>query len=116
MYEHILSLFISIGYINISNGMYNVTHKYCEEMKQHFIQIFTLNLTSFFVRSGPWAWYICKKSPLFKGSKQQDKASINRLPTYSTVVNNDDYDKKTSSYNKILCTTTRFLCSSHGHN
>ena len=93
-YEHILSLFISVGYININNGIYNITPKYCENMKQHFIHICTLHFTSVHVRSGPRTWYICKITPLFKGTKQQEMTRINRLATHSTVVSNDAYDKK----------------------
>ena len=33
-YEHILFLFISVGYINITNGIYNITPKYYEKMKK----------------------------------------------------------------------------------
>ena len=41
-YAYILSLFISMGYINVSNGISNITPKYCKEMKQFFIHICTL--------------------------------------------------------------------------
>ena len=32
-YYHILSLFISVVYININNGIYNVTPEYYKKMK-----------------------------------------------------------------------------------
>ena len=93
-YYHILSLFISVVYININNGIYDIIPQYCEEMKQIFIHICTLHFTSVRVQSGPQTWVICQNIPLFKGTMQQDMTLISRLPTHSTGVNNDDYDKK----------------------
>ena len=92
-YKNILSLFISMGYININNGIYDITSKYCEKMKQNVIHICTLHFTSICVRSGTRRWYVCKSIPLFKGPKQQDMTLTNRLATHSTVVSSNEYDK-----------------------
>ena len=89
-YEHILSLFISVGYININNSIYNSSPKYCEKMKQNCIHMCTIHFTSVHVRSGHRTWYICK----ITGPKQQEMSSINRLATHSIVCSNDDCDNK----------------------
>ena len=75
-YEHLLALFIDLGYVVKKDDLYVFQGKNVDSIKSEFNEGFDLHFTSCRVGSKKRVWYICKTHPDFTTVRQQQKHTI----------------------------------------
>ena len=75
-YEHVLALFIDLGYVLQRNEQYIFEGKNVDYIKTEFGEGFDLHLTSCRVGSKKRVWYICKNKPEFNSVRKQQQHTI----------------------------------------